>query len=70
MDSFTLKLSATATDDLDPFDDKAVRIILKKMAMLKGNPFPMWKLIEKIKGKKSTFYLKRKFPLSFTVKMA
>ena len=56
MDNFTLKLSVTATDDLDQFDDKVVRTILKKMAILKENPFPMGKLIQKIKGKKSIFY--------------
>ena len=56
MDNFTLKLSATATHDLDQFEDKVARIILNKMAILKENPFPMGKLIKKIKGKKSTFY--------------
>jgi len=56
VDRFILKLSSTATDDLDQFDDKAVRMILNKMAILKENPFPMGKLIKKIKGKKSTFY--------------
>ena len=56
MERFTLKLSPTATHDLDRLDDKEAAKILDELPILRDNPFPRGKLIKKIKGKKSTFY--------------
>ena len=56
MDKFALKLSPSATRDLDRFEDKVVRMILDELPALKEDPFPRGKRIKKIKGKKSTFY--------------
>lgn len=56
MDRFVLKLSPTATRDLDQLEDKVARMILDELPVLRDNPFPIGKLIKKLKGKKSTFY--------------
>ena len=56
MDKFALKLSPSATRDLDRFEDKVVRMILDELPALKEDPFPRGKRIKKIKGKKSIFY--------------
>jgi mRNA interferase RelE/StbE len=56
VDKFTLKLSPTATRDLDYLEEKIARTLLDKLAVLRNNPFPQGKWIKKIKGKKSTFY--------------
>ena len=56
MDKFVVKLSPTATRDLDGFEDDVVRMVLDALSVLKENPLPRGKLIKKIKGKKSTFY--------------
>ena len=56
MDKFVLKLSPSATRDLDQFEDKVVRMILDELPPLRDNPFPKGKRIKKMKGKKSTFY--------------
>ena len=56
MDKFILKLSPTATRDLDRLEDEVVRTVLDALPVLKENPFPRGKLIKKIKGKRSTFY--------------
>ena len=56
MDKFILKLSPSATRDLDRLEDKVVRVILDELPALRDNPFPRGKRIKKIKGKKSTFY--------------
>ncbi|MGH7274352.1 MAG: type II toxin-antitoxin system RelE family toxin [Nitrospiria bacterium] len=56
MYKFLLKVSPTATRDLDRLQDEVVRTVLDALPALKGNPFPRGKLIKKIKGKRSTFY--------------
>jgi mRNA interferase RelE/StbE len=56
VDKFALKLSPSATRDLDQLADKVVQTILEKLVVLKENPFPKGKLIKKIKGKRSTSY--------------
>lgn len=56
MDRFVLKLSPTATRDLDRLEARSARAILEKLTILENNPFPKGKLIKKLKGKRSTFY--------------
>jgi len=56
VDKFILKLSLTATRDLDRLEDEVVRMVLNALPVLHENPFPRGKLIKKIKGKRSTFY--------------
>ena len=69
MERFTLKLSPTATRDLDRLDDKEAAKILDELPILRDNPFPRGKLIKKIKGKKSTFYRLRvdKYRVFYTI---
>jgi mRNA interferase RelE/StbE len=56
VDKFQVKISPSATRDLDQLDDKLVRRIMDELDVLAENPFPRGKLIRKIKGKSANFY--------------
>ena len=56
MANFTLRLSPSATRDLDQLQDKVSDKILDSLPTLQDDPFPRGKLIKKIKGRKSTFH--------------
>ena len=56
MNRFVLKLSPTATRDLDRLEARSARAILGKLTILEDNPFPKGKMIKKLKGMRSTFY--------------
>ncbi len=56
MDSFKIELAPAASRDLDEFEIKVVKKILLDLKVLEKNPFPIGKLIKKIKGKKVSLY--------------
>ena len=56
MDKFRIKLSPTASRDLDDLELETVTKVLSDLKILEGNPFPRGKLIKKVKGKKTPFY--------------
>ena len=56
MDKFRIKLSPTASRDLDDLELETVTKVLSDLKILEGNLFPRGKLIKKVKGKKTPFY--------------